>query len=109
MISTPRNINARRYISGIHILAAAGDRRIPYYYCTENSAEIDLVFKRDGTVEMAIDIKGSTSPTLSRGFNLAHDTLKPREGEWVGSLSAFDVYRYTTSGPTVSCDWLACA
>ncbi len=49
----------------------------PYYYRTEDGAEIDLVFERGGAVEMAIEIKRSTSPTLSRGFNLARDVLRP--------------------------------
>lgn len=61
-----------------NLIAAAGDRRIPYYYRTEDGAEVDLVFERGGTIEMAVEIKRSTSPTLSRGFNLARDVLKPR-------------------------------
>jgi uncharacterized protein len=64
LTSIPRNIN---------------DRRFPYYYRTEDGAEIDLVFERGGTIEMAVEIKRSTSPTLSRGFNLARDVLKPRD------------------------------
>ena len=39
---------------------------------------VDLVFERGGTIEMAVEIKRSTSPTLSRGFNLAREVLKPR-------------------------------
>jgi predicted AAA+ superfamily ATPase len=61
-----------------NLIAAAGDRRTPYYYRTEEGAEIDLIFERGGAIEMAIEIKRSTSPTLSRGFNLARDVLKPR-------------------------------
>jgi uncharacterized protein len=61
-----------------NLIAAAGDRRIPYYYRTEDDAEIDLVFERGGAVDVAIEIKRSASPTLSRGFNLAHQALKPR-------------------------------
>ena len=45
---------------------------------TQDGAEVDLVFERGGTIEMAVEIKRSTSPTLSRGFNLAREVLKPR-------------------------------
>lgn len=62
-----------------NLIAAAGDRRLPYYYRTEDGAEIDLLFERGGTVEMAIEIKRSTAPTLSKGFRLACDVLQPQE------------------------------
>lgn len=62
-----------------NLLAAAGDRRLPYYYRTEDGAEIDLLFERGGSVEMVIEIKRSTAPTLSKGFRLACDVLHPQE------------------------------
>jgi hypothetical protein len=62
-----------------NLIAAAGESRVPYYYRTEDGAEIDLVFERGGSVEMAIEIKRSSSPTLSRGFNLAREALQPKE------------------------------
>jgi predicted AAA+ superfamily ATPase len=62
-----------------NLIAAAGERRIPYYFRTEDGAEMDLVFERGGTVEIAIEIKRSSAPTLSRGFNLARQTLEPRK------------------------------
>lgn len=62
-----------------NLIAVTGDRRIPYFYRTEDGAEIDLLFERGGSVEMAIEIKRSTAPTLSRGFNLARQALQPRE------------------------------
>jgi uncharacterized protein len=62
-----------------NLIAAAGDRRTPYFYRTEDGAEIDLLFERGGSVDMVIEIKRSTAPTLSRGFNLARQVLKPRE------------------------------
>ena len=62
-----------------NLIAAAGDRRTPYFYRTEDGAEIDLLFERGGWVEMVIEIKRSTAPTLSRGFNSARQALKPRE------------------------------
>jgi predicted AAA+ superfamily ATPase len=62
-----------------NLLAAAGDRRTPYYYRTEDGAEIDLLFERGGAIEMAIEIKRSTAPAVTKGFRLACDTLKPKE------------------------------
>jgi hypothetical protein len=62
-----------------NLIAAAGDRRIPYYYRTEDGAEIDLLFERGGSVEIAVEIKRSTAPTLSRGFHLACEVLKPKQ------------------------------
>jgi uncharacterized protein len=63
-----------------NLIAVASDRRTPYFYRTEDGAEIDLLFERGGAVDMVIEIKRSTAPTLSRGFNLARQALKPREG-----------------------------
>lgn len=62
-----------------NLIAVAGDRRTPYYYRTEDGAEIDLLFERGGAIEMAIEIKRSTAPAVTKGFRLARDTLKPRE------------------------------
>ncbi len=61
-----------------NLVAAAGERRTPYYYRTEDGAEIDLLFERGGTIEMAIEIKRSTAPAISKGFRLACETLEPR-------------------------------
>jgi predicted AAA+ superfamily ATPase len=60
-----------------NLIAAAGDRRTPYHYRTEDGAEIDLLFERGGAIEMIIEIKRSTAPVVSKGFRLAQDTLKP--------------------------------
>ena len=62
-----------------NLIAAAGDRRTPYYYRTEDGTEIDLLFERGGAIEMAIEIKRSTAPVLSRGFRIARDTLGPKQ------------------------------
>jgi hypothetical protein len=51
-----------------NVLAVAGSRRTPYYYRTEEGAEVDLLLERGGRIEMAIEIKRSTAPMLSRGF-----------------------------------------
>jgi uncharacterized protein len=61
-----------------NLIAAAGERRVPYFYRTEDGAEIDLVFERGGRVEMAIEIKRTTAPEVSKGFRLACAALRPR-------------------------------
>lgn len=61
-----------------NLIAAAGDRRTPYYYRTEEGAEIDLLLERGGKIEMAIEIKRSTAPELSKGFRSAREALKPK-------------------------------
>jgi hypothetical protein len=62
-----------------NLIAAAGDRRTPYYFRTEGGSEVDLVFERGGRVEMMIEIKRSTAPDLSKGFRLARAALRPAE------------------------------
>jgi predicted AAA+ superfamily ATPase len=62
-----------------NLIAAAGDRRTPYYYRTADGAEVDLLFERGGRVEMMIEIKRSTAPELSKGFRLARAALEPEE------------------------------
>jgi predicted AAA+ superfamily ATPase len=62
-----------------NLIAAAGDRRTPYFYRTEDGAEIDLLFERGGKPELAIEIKRSSAPTLSRGFHSAREALKVKE------------------------------
>jgi hypothetical protein len=62
-----------------NVLAVAGSRRTPYYYRTEDGAEVDLLLERGGRIEMAIEIKRSTAPELSKGFRSARELLKPRE------------------------------
>ena len=54
-----------------NLLASAGHMVTPYTYRTHAGAEIDLVLERGGTPWMAIEIKRSTSPSLSKGFDLA--------------------------------------
>ena len=61
-----------------NLIAAAGDRRIPMFLRTERGAEIDLVFERGGRVEMAIEIKRTTAPTVSKGFRIGCADLKPK-------------------------------
>ena len=60
------------------LIAAAGAHRIPLYFRTEKGAEADLVFERGGKVELVVEVKRSTAPTVSKGFRIACDDLGPR-------------------------------
>lgn len=62
-----------------NLISAAGDRRTPYYYRTADGAEVDLLFERGGKVEIAIEIKRSSAPSLTRGFHSACATLRPEK------------------------------
>lgn len=61
-----------------NLIGVAGERRTPYFYRTEDGAEVDLLFERGGKVEILIEIKRSTAPELSRGFHSARAALKPK-------------------------------
>jgi len=62
-----------------NLIAAAGDARVPYFLRTEGGAEIDLVLERGGRVEMAIEVKRTTAPTVSKGFHVGIADLAPSE------------------------------
>jgi uncharacterized protein len=49
--------------------------RHPYYYRTQDGAEIDLVFERAGQPELAIEIKRASAPSVERGFHVACEDL----------------------------------
>lgn len=68
-----------------NILAVAGSRRTPYYYRTEDGAEVDLLLERGGSIQMAIEIRRSTAPEVSKGFRSAREVLKPRKSYLVHS------------------------
>jgi predicted AAA+ superfamily ATPase len=58
-----------------NLIAAAGPNRMPYYYRTHAGAELDLLFEKGGRIEMAIEIKRSSSPNPAKGFAIACDDL----------------------------------
>jgi hypothetical protein len=60
-----------------NLIAAAGDRFTPFFYRTQDGAEVDLVLERGGRVAVAIEIKRTTAPAQSRGFRLGCDVLQP--------------------------------
>ena len=58
-----------------NLLAATKDSVTPYTYRTHAGAEIDLMLERGGKPWMAIEIKRSTAPSLSKGFDVACNDL----------------------------------
>jgi hypothetical protein len=61
------------------LVAAGGDRYLPTFYRTEDGAEVDLVLERGGRVALAVEIKRTSAPDVSRGFRLACEVLRPEE------------------------------
>ena len=53
--------------------------RRPYYYRTQDGAEVDLVFERAGQPEIAIEIKRASAPSVERGFHVACEDLGIKE------------------------------
>lgn len=60
-----------------NILSAVPAGVIPFFYRTSHGAEIDLVLEFSGREKWAIEIKRSTSPSLSKGFYLACEDILP--------------------------------
>jgi len=71
-----------------NLISAAGDRCIPMFLRTERGAEIDLVLERGGRVEMAIEIKRSSAPTVSKGFRIGCSDLQAKAAYVVHSGDA---------------------
>ncbi len=49
----------------------------PYFYGTPAGAEIDLILEFSPTERWAIEIKRSSSPSISKGFYIACEDIKP--------------------------------
>lgn len=64
-------------IENIMSVAPAGMQ--PFYYGTPGGAEIDLVLEFSGSEKWAIEIKRSSSPSLTKGFHIACDDIKPQK------------------------------
>jgi predicted AAA+ superfamily ATPase len=62
-----------------NLIDAAGAQRRAYFYRTQDGAEIDLLFERGGELEMAIEIKRSSAPSVARGFTVAVEDLSPSQ------------------------------
>lgn len=61
------------------LIAAAGPERIPLFMRTERGAEIDLLFERGGRIEIAVEIKRTTAPVVSKGFRIGCEDVNPRK------------------------------
>lgn len=59
-----------------NLIAATRGRWAPYFYRTEDGAEIDLVLERGGKPQLAIEVKRASAPDVGKGFHLAADDLK---------------------------------
>lgn len=53
------------------LISAAGSSYQPYHYRTARGDEIDLVLVRGGRLEVVVEVKRSTSPSVSAGFRRA--------------------------------------
>src|SRR5258708_3630450 len=61
-----------------NIMSVAPSRVQPFYYGTPGGAEIDLILEFSPTEKWAIEIKRSSSPSLSKGFHTACEDVKPQ-------------------------------
>jgi predicted AAA+ superfamily ATPase len=61
-----------------NILSVVPSRGQPFYYGTPGGAEIDLILEFSAKEKWAIDIKRSSSPSLSKGFHTACADIKPK-------------------------------
>lgn len=60
-----------------NLLSVVPSGVIPFFYSTSGGAEIDLVLEFFGKEKWAIEIKRSSSPSVSKGFYIACDDIKP--------------------------------
>lgn len=58
------------------LIAAAPIGTEPFFYRTAAGAELDLVLRLPGNATLAIEIKRTTTPKVSRGFHLSVDDIK---------------------------------
>ena len=61
-----------------NLMSVAPEGMQPYYYGTPGGAEIDLILEFSHLEKWAIEIKRSSSPSISKGFYIACDDIKPK-------------------------------
>lgn len=61
-----------------NLVNAAGGDRLPMFLRTERGAEIDLLLERGGRVEIAVEVKRTTAPAVSKGFRIGCADLRPK-------------------------------
>ena len=62
------------------IIAQMPTRLSPYFYRTAAGAEIDLILKAENSSPIAVEIKYSLSPGVSRGFHQGYQDLGCKKG-----------------------------
>ncbi len=63
-----------------NLLSIAPKRALPFFYESSSKAEIDLIFELSPQHRIAIEVKRSLTPTLSKGFYNACDALDIKQG-----------------------------
>jgi predicted AAA+ superfamily ATPase len=63
----------------IENLASSAGRWTPYFYRTEDGAEIDLLLTRAGRPDIAVEVKRASAPDTAKGFRLATNDLKVKK------------------------------
>jgi predicted AAA+ superfamily ATPase len=63
----------------IENLASSAGRWTPYFYRTEDGAEIDLLLTRAGRQDIAVEVKRASAPDTAKGFRLATNDLKVKK------------------------------
>jgi len=61
-----------------NIMSVAPSGVQPFYYGTPGGAEIDLILEFSANEKWAVEIKRSSSPSLTKGFHIACDDIKPK-------------------------------
>jgi len=61
-----------------NIMSVAPLNAQPFYYGTPAGAEIDLILEFSPTEKWAIEIKRNSSPSISKGFYIACEDVKPQ-------------------------------
>ncbi|HMC86327.1 MAG TPA: DUF4143 domain-containing protein, partial [Chitinophagaceae bacterium] len=62
-----------------NLMAVAPSRIQPFYYRTTGGAEIDLVLEFPNGEKWAVEIKRSSAPSISKGFHIACEDIKPQK------------------------------
>jgi hypothetical protein len=57
------------------VIANLSQNQLPYFYRTKDGSELDLILVKANQPTMAIEIKMSSNPTLSRGTRIAHEDI----------------------------------
>ncbi len=87
-----------------NIMSVAPTGMQPFYYGTPGGAEIDLVLEFSGSEKWAIEIKRRSSPSITKGFHIACEDIKPERryvvysgkdrfslGEGITAIPLFDL------------------